>query len=260
MRQMFSPRDPAWLRRWSKPGGCIPRLRRWRPARPRLRAAQDIAAGLTPEPGSVSFGSIGDRLNRNQGKQEYEVELATSLWLPGQRAAREAEASSRIDEASGRRAALRLELAGELRDAWWALAAARNAKELAVRRLDTARALEADVRRRYTVGELSRIDANLAQGEVHAAGAELIESEATLLQAEQALRTLTGAVAPEDMAERSADHAANFGRHLGCVRNPSSADGCRRCRAQRPCQGNGGRRIAACRAGTGAARSARARR
>jgi cobalt-zinc-cadmium efflux system outer membrane protein len=98
---------------------------------------------------------------------------------------------------------LRLELAGELRDAWWALAAARNAKELAVRRLDTARALEADVRRRYTVGELSRIDANLAQGEVHAAGAELIESEATLLQAEQALRTLTGAVAPEDMAEEA---------------------------------------------------------
>jgi len=167
------------------------------------RAAQDIAAGLTPEPGSVSFGSIGDRLNRNMGKQEYEVELATPLWLPGQRAAREAEASSRIDEASGRRSALRLELAGELRDAWWALAAARNAKALAVRRLDTARALEADVRRRYTVGELSRIDANLAQSEVHVAGAELIEAEATLLQMEQALRTLTGTIAPEDMVEEA---------------------------------------------------------
>jgi cobalt-zinc-cadmium efflux system outer membrane protein len=47
------------------------------------RAAQDIAAGLTPEPGSVSFGSIGDRLNRNQGKQEYEVELATSALAAG---------------------------------------------------------------------------------------------------------------------------------------------------------------------------------
>lgn len=165
------------------------------------RAAQDIAAGLTPEPGSVSFGSIGDRFNRNQGKQEYEVELATPLWLPGQRAAREAEASSRIDEASGRRVALRLELAGDLRDAWWALAAARNANALAARRLDTARALEADVRRRYTVGELSRIDANLAQSEVHAAGGELIETEATLLQAEQSLRTLTGMAAPENMVE-----------------------------------------------------------
>jgi len=175
------------------------------------RAAQEIAAGLTPEPGSVSFGSIGDRLNRNQGKQEYEVELATPLWLPGQKAAREAEASSLIDEASGRRAALRLELAGELRDAWWALAAARNANALAARRLDTARALEADVRRRYSVGELSRIDANLAQSEVHAAGAELIETEATLLHTEQALRMLTGIVAPEVLAEEAPPAVASSG-------------------------------------------------
>ena len=161
------------------------------------------AAGLTPEPGSVSISSRNDQLSRNLGKQEYEVELSTPLWLPGQKAAREAEATSRIDEASAKRAALRMVLAGELRDAWWTLAAARNAQALAARRLDTSRALEADVRRRYTVGELSRIDANLAQGEVHAAGAELIETEATLLQAEQALRTLTGTAAPRDMAEEA---------------------------------------------------------
>jgi len=165
------------------------------------RAAQEIAAGLTPEPGSVSIGSRNDRINRNLGQQEYEVELAAPLWLPGQRAAREAEAASRVDEASAKRAALRSELAGDLREAWWSLAAARNARALATRRLDTARALEADVRRRYKVGELSRIDANLAQSEVHAAGAELIEAEATLLQAEHALRTLTGTAAQADMAE-----------------------------------------------------------
>jgi outer membrane protein TolC len=167
------------------------------------RANQDIAAGLTPEPGSLSIGGRNDRLNRNLGKQEYEVELSTPLWLPGQKAAREAEASSRIDEASAKRAAMRAALAGELRDAWWALAAARNGQALAARRLDTARALEADVRRRFAVGELSRIDANLAQSEVHAAGAELIETEATLHQAEQALRNLTGATAPQDMAEEA---------------------------------------------------------
>lgn len=167
------------------------------------RAAQEVAAGLTPEPGSLSIGSRNDRLNRNRGMQEYEVELAAPLWLPGQKAAREAEAASRVDAVAASRAALRAELAGELREAWWALAAARNARLLAARRLDTARALEADVRRRYKVGELSRIDANLAQSEVHAAGAELIETEATLLQADQALRTLTGTAAPQDMAEET---------------------------------------------------------
>lgn len=172
------------------------------------RAMHEIAAGLTPEPGAVSIGSRNDRFNRNLGKQEYEVELAMPLWLPGQQAARAAEAASRIDEAAAKRAALRAELAGELREAWWALAAAKNANALAARRLATARLLAADVRRRYTVGELSRIDANLAQTEVHVAEAELIEAEVTLLQAEQALRTLTGVAAPTDISTTSEETPA----------------------------------------------------
>ena len=165
------------------------------------RAAQEVAAGLTPEPPSLAIGSLNDRYNRNLGRQEWEVELAAPLWLPGQKAAREAEATSRVEEAAAKRAALRWGLAGELREAWWSLAAARNVNALAIRRLATAQALEADVRRRYTVGELSRIDANLAQAEVLAASAEPAETETALLQAEQALRTLTGTVAPQNVGE-----------------------------------------------------------
>ena len=89
-------------------------------------AAQELAAGLTPEPGSVSVGALNDQLNSNRGKREVAIELNTYLWLPGQKAARQAEAESRLDEVRARRAALRLELAGELREAWWTLAAARN--------------------------------------------------------------------------------------------------------------------------------------
>jgi cobalt-zinc-cadmium efflux system outer membrane protein len=101
------------------------------------------------------------------------------LWLPGQKAAREDAAASRSMKWRRRRVALRWELAGELREAWWTLAAARNARALAARRLETARALESDVRRRYRAGDLSRIDGNLAQSEVLAAEAELIEAEPT---------------------------------------------------------------------------------
>jgi len=167
-------------------------------------ATQDVAAGPTPEPGSVSIGSRSDRLSHDLGKQEYEFEVAAPLWLPGQKAARELEAASRVTEVAAKRTAMRLELAGELREAWWALAAARNADALAARRLETARALAADVQRRYKAGELSRIDANLAQTEVHAAGADVIEAGATLLQAEQALHALTGVAAPTDTPEESA--------------------------------------------------------
>ena len=167
------------------------------------QAARDIAGGLTPEPGAVSIGSRNDRWNRDRGQQEYEVELATPMWLPGQKAAREDAAMSQIDEVAAKRIALRWELAGELREAWWTLAAARNARALAARRAETARALESDVRRRYRAGDLSRIDGNLAQSEVLAAEAELIEAEASRLQAEQVLRTLTGGSAPAEVGEEA---------------------------------------------------------
>lgn len=167
------------------------------------QATRDIAGGLTPEPGAISIGSRNDRWNRDRGQQEYEVELATPLWLPGQKAAREDAAISQIDEVAAKRIALRWELAGELREAWWALAASRNARALAARRAETARALEGDVRRRYRAGDLSRIDGNLAQAEVLAAEAELIEAEANRLQAEQVLRRLTGASAPVEIGEEA---------------------------------------------------------
>ncbi|MCM2287426.1 MAG: TolC family protein [Sulfuritalea sp.] len=167
------------------------------------QATRDIAGGLTPEPGAISIGSRNDRWNRDRGQQEYEVELATPLWLPGQKAAREDAAMSQIDEVAAKRIALRWELAGDLREAWWGLAAARNARALAARRAETARALESDVRRRFRAGDLSRIDGNLAQSEVLAAEAELIEAEANRLQAEQVLRTLTGAGAPVEIGEEA---------------------------------------------------------
>jgi len=117
------------------------------------RAAQEVASGLTPEPGSISVGALNDQLNSNRGKRE-------------------------------------------LREAWWTLAAARNSASLGARRLETARALASEVQRRYQAGDLSRIDANLAQIETQAAEAESIDADSALLQAEHVFRALTGAPAP----------------------------------------------------------------
>ena len=168
------------------------------------RARADVAAGITPGPASMSLSSLNDRLNKNRGKQEWEVEMAVPLWLPGQQAARAAEAESAVAEVAARRAALHLQVAGEVREAWWTVAAARNARDLAKRRAATAGALEADVLRRFKAGDLARIDANLAQGERLAAEAEAIEAEAALLAAEQAWRNLTGTAAPAALAEEGA--------------------------------------------------------
>lgn len=165
------------------------------------QARAEVAAGLTPGPASVSLSNLSDRLNANGGKNEWELELAVPLWLPGQRAAHGLEAGGATVEVAARRAALRLQIAGELREAWWALALARQALDLGERRDAAARALEADVLRRFKAGELARLDANLAQNERLAAEGELLEVRSALRQAEQNYRLLTGEAAPVLLSE-----------------------------------------------------------
>ena len=168
------------------------------------QARADVAAGLTPTPPSLSLSNVSDRLNANAGKDAWELELAVPLWLPGQRAARGLEAGRVAADVAARRSALRLQLAGELRDVWWQLAASRQALEVAVQRTMAARALEADVLRRFKVGELARVDANLAQNERLAAEGEWLEAQSALRLAEQSYRTLTGADAPAQLTEEAA--------------------------------------------------------
>lgn len=166
-----------------------------------LQAQADLAAGLTPAPPSLSLSNSSDRLYANTGKNEWEIEFSVPLWLPGQRATRISEAESAAVEAEARALAWRLQLAGELREAWWAISGARLAAALAQRRVESARALESDIMRRLKAGDLARIDANLAQNERLAAESEWLESRSMLRQAEQAYQLLTGADAPTRLAE-----------------------------------------------------------
>ena len=164
------------------------------------KAGAELAANLLAAPASVSLSTLNDRLGSGEGLQEWEVELTLPLWLPGQRAARETQAQSAGDEVAARRRALRLQLAGELREAWWTLAASRAAAALARQRVETAAALEADVQRRVKAGDLARVDANLATGERLAAQAAQIDAAAALRSATQVWRNLTGNPPPATLA------------------------------------------------------------
>ena len=157
-----------------------------------IQARSDTAQGLTPGPASVSLATLGDQLTANRGKQEWEVEVETPLWLPGQRHARQGEAASAQKEFNAQQQALRLQIAGEVREVWWALAAARSRQALAGARLLAAQVLTSDVDRRLRAGELARVDANLAQVERLSAQADLEDAQSELAQAEQDFRLLTG--------------------------------------------------------------------
>lgn len=171
------------------------------------QAQGDQARGLTPGAGAVSLSQLTDKLNRNQGAQEWEVEVSTPLWLPGQRAAREVEAGHAAAEVTARSAALRLQLAGEVREAWWAIAAARETHVLASQRLVTAQVLEQTVVRRFKAGDLARQDANLAKTERLAAQAEVLDTENALRLAQEAYQALTGAQAPQVLAPEASPAA-----------------------------------------------------
>ena len=186
-------------------------------------ARADLAASVTPGAPSVSLSNLNDRVGLNRGKQEWEIELAVPLWLPGQKAARMAEAGSAQNELAARRRALRLQLAGDVRDAWWAVAAARNQSDLAQQRINTARALETNVLRRFQVGELARTDANLAQNERLSAEAESATMQAALRLAEQSYQQLTGLPAPALLPAEKATFSTASSLSISQTADPAHA-------------------------------------
>lgn len=163
------------------------------------QARAELARGLTPGPSSLSLSTLDDQLGAKRGKQEWELEVETPLWLPGQRSAAQAEAQAAQQEFDAQQRALRLQLAGEVREAWWAVAEARSNYTLADARNQAAQALTQDVERRVRVGELARLDFNLAQMEQLSSQSELEDATSTLQQAEQSFLLLTGETAPQEL-------------------------------------------------------------
>jgi len=165
--------------------------------------AQTIAANsLLPGTPAVILGHRGDQLNSNAGKREWEVGIALPIWLPGQRDARQRQAQAGKDSLEANIRALRLKLAGELREAIWHVRQAEAQTRLDEEHALTAKKLAEDVARRVRAGELAKTDLNLAQNEWRTAQAAVLQGRNRLLQAQQAYATLTGMTAlPDDIAE-----------------------------------------------------------
>lgn len=165
--------------------------------------AQTVAANsLLPGAPAVILGHRGDQLNSNAGKREWEAGIALPIWLPGQRDARQRQAQAGKDGLEANIRALRLKLAGELREAIWQVRKAQAQTRLDEERALTAKKLAEDVARRVLAGELARTDLNLAQNEWRTAQAAVLHSRNRQFQAQQAYATLTGMTAlPDDISE-----------------------------------------------------------
>lgn len=161
-------------------------------------AQQQAALALNPERPSLALGTRSDRFNNNQGARELEMGLIVPLWLPGEQEGVRTLADAQNQALAGRMANTRLDLARQVRDAWWNWQAARNEHALAQGRLSVAQRLGDDVARRFRAGDLSRADWNQAQGLVAQARVQAAEADARRVDARFSLESLTGPLAPGD--------------------------------------------------------------
>lgn len=197
MRQAL---DAAWARQ--------PQAQAWVERQNAAQAQLDAARSVTPGPSSLSVSQLQDKLNQNRGQQEWELEWATPLWLPGQRAAQTSEAEQQVTSTHSQALALRWQLAGEVRQAWWAAASAQTAWTLAKQKVETAHALAQTVTRRVQAGDLARLDGNLAQAEWLSAQVDELTARQSATQTQQALEALTGltvhpSTEPEALLDRT---------------------------------------------------------
>ncbi len=157
-----------------------------------VQSRRQAADALTPLPPSIQLGTRSDRFNNNRGSLEQDIGLVLPLWLPGERGGAQALADAEGSAVNQRSAALRLQLAGEVRQAWWAWQLARNEQSLAVARIASATKLRGDVARRVAAGDLSRADLHQAEGALATAQALSAETEATTESAHYRLVSLIG--------------------------------------------------------------------
>lgn len=161
-------------------------------AQDEIQARRDATDSLTPSAPILSVSHRSDQLSANLGQREWEAKLGLPLWQPGERSARRQFVDVGATENGASAAALRLTLAGELREALWECYLAQSEMDLAQERLKTAQVLEQSIQRRVKAGDLAKVDLNLARHETLAAQATLLEREARTAQARQNWQALTG--------------------------------------------------------------------
>ncbi len=169
------------------------------PEQPLAASRRDYAMALSRQARSPIAGNPAlsaryqtDQAGSDVGLREWEAGIELPLWRPGQRKARQqlGERTGSVAEAAAN--AVRLEVAGKVREAVWMVFMARNNLAQAEHEWQTAQALEQDVRKRVSLGELAKTDLLLAQDETFNKRDVYLNAEAEVAHAVQRYEALTG--------------------------------------------------------------------
>jgi outer membrane protein TolC len=166
---------------------------------------------LWASPPSIDFSRRDDRLQSNAGSRETGFGVTWPLWLPGQKDAQKAVAQAAVDRSELAMRAARLRIAGEVREAAWAVIAIQAELALVNSHAETLRRLADDVEKRVQAGDLARVDAMAAKAEVLAASAQQSDVQQRLQSVRSRWTVLTGEAVPAlDALAEKADSSASL--------------------------------------------------
>lgn len=158
----------------------------------RAQAERTAASSLWAAPPALELHHRNDRWQSNAGRRENEVGVALPLWQPGQRDARSAAAVAELQLADAQTQAVRLRVAGQLREAAWRWSAAQAESDAAGAQVQYLQRLADDVQRRVHSGDLARADALAVRAELLDAQSLQGEVGQKLQGAQAQWRNLTG--------------------------------------------------------------------
>ena len=145
-----------------------------------IEARGQGARTLLPAAPSISPSWRSTTITQRSGFQEFELTGELPLWLPGEARALRGSVEAQTVQLDARIAQIRLVIAGEVRDAYWLWMTAQAERDAAQARTVAARALERDLARQVSAGQVPRAD--------------LLLGTADLRDAEATLRSATGGV------------------------------------------------------------------
>ena len=155
-------------------------------------ARRNAAASFTPSSPTLALAKISDSPFAKSGRRAVEAELSIPLWNWGARSAAQSLAEAESEAIEAQLSATKLKLAGELREALWALAITRVEQSVAERKFIDAQTLSEDVARRVRAGDLALVDANLAQSALRLSQLGAAQALDATLRAELVVRSLIG--------------------------------------------------------------------
>jgi cobalt-zinc-cadmium efflux system outer membrane protein len=166
-----------------------------------VTARREAASAWFPAPPSIALGQRTDRYNDNRGDRETEAEIAFPLWMPGTKSAAQRVAQAESSSFDIKNLVNKLQVAKEVREAYWQARLAQNEHHLTVHQASEAAELMLDVERRFKVGELARTDFNQARITERIALSKMAEAEAREIRALKAFTALTGMTKLPESAE-----------------------------------------------------------